>query len=59
MDEFEKTVLNMMRSDEQWKEIFRFIITLAEESPRREKLFRDYVANFIEFTNSLDEEKKN
>ncbi|QWC25123.1 hypothetical protein KJK41_22100 (plasmid) [Bacillus haikouensis] len=58
MDEFEKSVLNMMRSDEQWKEIFRFIITLAEESPRREKLFRDYVANFIEFTHSLDEEKK-
>jgi hypothetical protein len=59
MDEFEKSVLNMMRSDEQWKEIFRFIVTLAEESPRREKLFRDYVENFIEFTHSLDEEKKN
>jgi hypothetical protein len=59
MDEFEKSVLNMMRSDEQWKEIFRFIVTLAEESPRREKLFRDYVENLIEFTHSLDEEKKN
>jgi hypothetical protein len=59
MDEFEKSVLNMIRSDEQWEEIFRFIVTLAEESPRREKLFRDYVENFIEFTHSLDEEKKN
>jgi hypothetical protein len=59
MDEFEKTVLKIIRSDEQWKEIFRFIVTLAEESPRRERLFRDYVANFIEYTDSLDEEKKN
>ncbi|MBN8194209.1 hypothetical protein JI667_18930 [Bacillus sp. NTK074B] len=58
MNEFEKSVLRIMRSDEQWKEIFHFIVTLAEESPRREKLFRDHVANFIDFTHSLDEEKK-
>lgn len=56
MDEFEESVLMMVRSDEQWNEIFRFIVTLAKESPRSEKLLRDYVANFIEFTHSLDEE---
>ncbi|WP_156477330.1 hypothetical protein [Rossellomorea vietnamensis] len=56
MDEFEESVLRIMRRDEQWKEIFHFIVTLEEESPKREKLFRDYVANFIETTHSLDEE---
>jgi hypothetical protein len=52
-DEFENSILKLIRSDEKW-----IIITIAEESPKREKLFRDYVANFIEFANSLDEEKQ-
>jgi uncharacterized membrane-anchored protein len=58
MDKVENSVLKLIRTDEQWKEIFRFIITVAEESPKRGKLFRDYVANFIEFAHSLDEEKQ-
>jgi hypothetical protein len=39
MDEFENSVLKLIRSDEQLKEIFRFIITMAEESPKRKNNF--------------------
>jgi hypothetical protein len=36
-----KISLKVIRSDGQWKEIFGFILTMIEESPSREKFFRD------------------
>jgi hypothetical protein len=52
----EKAILDLMNSDEKWKNIFEFIIHLSEENPHREKLFRDQVNSLIEYVSDLDED---
>jgi hypothetical protein len=52
----EQIIINLMRSDEKWKNIFEFIVHLSEENPRREKLFRDQVNSLVEYVSDLDEE---
>jgi hypothetical protein len=58
MDEFENSVLKLIRSDEQLKENFSFYHHDGGRVSEKEKQFRDYVENFIEFAHSLDEEKQ-
>jgi membrane-bound lytic murein transglycosylase B len=58
MTKDEEILLNLLKSDEKWNNVFKFIIELSIKNPRREKIFRDQIVNLIEYVTDIDDDKE-